>query len=256
MTETRISLPVAEKNIERGGRRDVDVERWSVHRPTGEKYEAERYNVPRFMPFEHACFVSYRHAGPATDIVAGFCEKLAAQLALYTNYQIFRDRKRLAPGDYLDNELATAMCRSSCMVLLFTPHYFDLDHPYCAREYQAMLELERRRRPMLAPLQGKSLIIPVIMRGESRVPAELKASVCVSFEDRLLQTSNLRRQNVLEDVLKIAKAIHERIEAMQNVISDPAADCSSFRFPNTEDIRPWLQQIVRPPLGNPTRERL
>src|SRR5437764_15246498 len=102
------------------------------------------------MPFTNACFISYRHAGPASEIVRGLVGKLAEQLALLSpSYPIYVDEKRLKAGDYLDAELAAAMCRSICMVLLFTPEYFDLDHPYCAREYRGMKTIEAARQQSL-----------------------------------------------------------------------------------------------------------
>ncbi len=81
---------------------------------------------------------------------------------------VYLDERRLRGGDFLDPELAANICSSACMVLLFSPYYFDMQSMYCAREYKAMLELEAKRLKLLPQGFGKrkGLIIPVVMRGE------------------------------------------------------------------------------------------
>jgi hypothetical protein len=210
------------------------------------------------MPLENACFISYRHAGPASEIVSRLCEKLAEQLALFSaNYPVFVDKKRLRPGDYLDDELAKQMCRSACMVLLFTPEYFDLEHPYCAREYLGMRRIEEARRLLLpAEYSGKNLVIPVVVRGESRVPDELKPTLCASLDDVLLSASDVKTKRVVKRVREVAEAVFERIVAMRYAASDPSQNCGQFRFPTTAETEPWLRNIAPPPLASPIQTRV
>jgi len=209
------------------------------------------------MTFSNACFVSYRHAGPATEIVRRFCATLEVQLALLTpNLRVYRDERRLAPGDYLDAELAMEMCRSTCMVLLFTPEYFDVNHPYCAREYRGMVALEERRQRVLPSLVGKSLIIPVIIRGESRVPEELRSRVFRSFDRELLQASDVRKPRVVGAIRDIADAIYDRIDAMRYASSDVVHDCGQFQLPTTGEIAEWLRGVAPPPLPSPAQASL
>lgn len=205
------------------------------------------------MALQNACFVSYRHAGPASEIVRSLCSKLSEQLALLSaNYPVYVDEKRLKPGDYLDDELASQMCRSACMVLLFTPEYFDLEHPYCAREYLGMRRLEDTRRQLLpAQYSTKSLVIPVVVRGESRVPEELKPALCASLDDVLLSASDVKTKRVVKRVREVAEAVFDRIMAMRYATSDPSQNCHQFHFPTTQEAEPWLRTVAPPPLASP-----
>ena len=129
------------------------------------------------MPFSNTCFISYRHGGHehSRKLVESFYQALSGELDLYIRgSRVYLDRERLRGGDFFSQELATQLCRSVCMVLLFDPSYFDLASPYCAREYKAMLDLEEQRR-MCCPA-GMGLIIPVIIRGEKLLPDEIKNS--------------------------------------------------------------------------------
>jgi len=206
------------------------------------------------MTISNACFVSYRHAGPATEIVRRFCHELSVQLALLTpTLGVDVDERSLRPGDYIDDGLALEMCRSTCMVLLFTPEYFDVNHPYCAREYRGMVALEERRRDALPPTASRSLIIPVIIRGESRVPNELRPRVFMSFDRSLLQASDVRKPRVIRGIRDIADAIYERVDAMRDANPQLMGDCSQFRLPSTNEIAAWLQTVAPRPLASPTQ---
>ncbi|HKO57558.1 MAG TPA: TIR domain-containing protein [Thermoanaerobaculia bacterium] len=203
------------------------------------------------MSLRNACFISYRHAGPATPIVRAFCDVLQEQLALLApSLPIYRDNL-LGPGDYVEADLARGMCGSACMVLLFTPEYFDVHHSYCAREYRAMVALEKRRQDALPAELRKSLIIPVIMRGESRVPAELRPRLFKSFDRVLLQKSDLKKTGVVRSIYDVANAIYDRIDAMRSADPLLAVDCSQFSFPSDAEIADWLRAVAPPPLASP-----
>ena len=207
------------------------------------------------MSFTNACFISYRHAGAASEIVRRLCSTLSEQLALLSaNYPVYVDTKRLLPGDYLDDELAEQLCRSTCMVLLFTPEYFDLEHPYCAREYAGMQKIEETRRDALpAAYRNKSLVIPVVIRGEKHVPDELKPKLCASLDDVLLIASDVRKKAVVRRVRQVAEAVFERITAMRQAGGNLTQNCSQFRFPTTQEIDPWLRTVAPPPLSSPVQ---
>jgi hypothetical protein len=205
------------------------------------------------MSFTNACFISYRHAGAASEIVRRLCLTLAEQLALLSaNYPVYVDTKRLRPGDYLDDELAEQLCRSTCMVLLFTPEYFDLEYPYCAREYAGMRRIEDARRDaMPIALRNKGLVIPVVVRGEKHVPDELKPRLCASLDDVLLIASDVRKKAVVKRVRDVAEAVFERVTAMRQAGASLTRDCGQFRFPTMQEIDPWLRTVAPPPLSSP-----
>ena len=96
------------------------------------------------MSFKHSCFISYRHGhGELTErILTDLSTALSNELGLLRNEGVFVDRERLQGGMFYNEALARALCESACMVMIFTPTYFDTAHTFCAREYKAMEELE------------------------------------------------------------------------------------------------------------------
>jgi hypothetical protein len=115
-----------------------------------------------------------------------------------------------------------------------------------------MRRLEKTRRQLLpAEHQTKDLVIPVIVRGESRVPEELRPTLCASLDDVLLSATDVKTKRVVKRVRKVAEAVFERIDAMRHANADFAQDCSQFKFPTTAEIEPWLRTVAPPPLRSP-----
>src|SRR4051794_30268202 len=105
------------------------------------------------MKFRYSCFISYRHGQRklAERIVQDLYDALSSELELLMNEQIYLDRERLKGGNFYNEALATALCQSACMITIFTPTYFDCNHPFCAREYKAMERLEQSRLSAIGP---------------------------------------------------------------------------------------------------------
>jgi len=90
--------------------------------------------------------------------------------------EVFRDNDFIRYGDTLDDEIAASICKSVCLLIVYVPNTYQADHPYCAREYAAMCELEQNRlgklQSVLRPEKGPILTIPY--RGkEETLPTEL-----------------------------------------------------------------------------------
>jgi hypothetical protein len=127
------------------------------------------------MGFNNACFISYRHGlEPGTqDFYEAFRQELAHQVDFYLpGMPVYLDTERLRGGDFYNSDLARALCSSVCMVSLYIPTYFDLQHTYTAREYRAMVDLEQQRLPLIPAVDWKGLIIPIILRGSP--PEEIR----------------------------------------------------------------------------------
>src|SRR5687768_8383076 len=106
------------------------------------------------MKHINACFVSYRHTNDsdAHSYVKAFVRQLRKHLKWWLpNSPVFFDEDGLKVGDHFSEELAFQLCRSASMVMFFSPLHFDILHPYCALEYQAMLCLEEQRLGQAAP---------------------------------------------------------------------------------------------------------
>lgn len=206
--------------------------------------------------FENACFISYTHSDPTQEVVEAFEKALAVQVALYLpRLRVFRDRGRLRVGDFFDPELAEQLCRSVCMVLLFNPCYFDRDHPYCAREYKAMEKLEAQRRGLLPDEhRTRGLILPVVMRADDDLPAEIRRSrLCASFSKRILRAADFEERECAAELERIAGAIYQRWKVLRQHEADLAAGCAGFEFPSEEEIRDWLAGVAVPQLPLPGR---
>lgn len=205
------------------------------------------------MAFKYACFISYRHSpDPGVQrLYQSFQRELASQVALYLPIEVYLDTERLRGGDFFNKELAFALCRSVCMISLYIPYYFDTSHPYTAREYQAMVNLEKQRLScMPTTAQRKGLIIPVVIRG---TPPDEITKEREFYTLDLLTPVDLTRRNTREKLKKVARDIFDRHEAFRMAGIDPCNHCEDFDFPGDSDVMEWLTGVTAPPQGLPWR---
>lgn len=210
------------------------------------------------MPLQNACFISFRHGEQeltqrfVSELHSGICGELEAQLG--RDVGVFIDQERLKGGDFFNEAIGEHLCASSCLVLVYTPSYFDLARTYCAREYKAMLDLERVRLRLLGEGLDRThgLVVPVIFRGEKLLPPEIKGHrQCYDFADFLLVDRKLQKHSRYAGVIReMAEYIAERHRALSAVVEE---NCAGFRLPAEADIRPWLQTIVPGPTPLPGR---
>jgi hypothetical protein len=202
------------------------------------------------MSFEHACFISYRHheqSRIAERFIDDLCSALRNELALQMDEDLYVDRQRMRIGTVFNEALAGALCRSVCMVLIYTPTYFSRQHLYCAREFKAMEAIEDRR---LSRLPGRDrrehgLILPVVLRGMSSLPEMLSSRRhCYNFERFSLTSRTLARNKTFEaEVREMAEVILHRKRLLETVGTDLTGDCDEFSFPSEELVRPWIEEI-------------
>jgi hypothetical protein len=203
------------------------------------------------MPFDYSCFISYRHPQHDDDLTKTFIKDLKKALKTYISpwmdQDIYIDEDRLKPGYHFNEALSDAICRSVCLILIYTPRYFRKDSTYCTREYWAMKKLEQERRKML-PRAEMGFIIPIVFRGPKLIPAELKNEIhyCDFSKYTLAQTEISKNPEYIEKIDNIAEYIHELHEHIKNV--NP--DCSRFRLPSDKDVEDWLRKID-PSMSNP-----
>jgi TIR domain len=199
------------------------------------------------MNHVNACFISYRHTDDpdAHAYVKAFVRQLKKQLKWWLpNSPVFFDEDGLKVGDQFNEELAFQLCRSACMVMFFSPLHFDVMHPYCALEYQAMLRLEKQRLgPAVENLRNKGLIFPVVFRGLECLPREISASRNYENFDHIVVESDFEQRDCQERLMEIAKQIYSRYVALSNAGVFDAADCRQFRFPDKVAIQGWLVKI-------------
>jgi len=194
----------------------------------------------------NACFISYRHTGvDSQKFVQAFVRELKRQLQLWLpNAQMYFDENGLKIGDKFNEELAYELCRSACMVMFFLPLHFDINHPYCAKEYRAMLDLEKQRLGAgISDLHNKGLIFPVVYRGVDDLPEEIKSCRHFLNFEHLIHERDFKRRDCHEDLCTLSKQIYDRYRVLTNAGLVQPEPCKAFKFPELETIRPWLEGI-------------
>src|SRR3954447_18759174 len=101
------------------------------------------------MAFKYSCFISYCHG--QEELMKGFMDQLKralkAELEPLLDEEVYIDDERLKPGSLYNEALASAICESICMIVVYSPRYER--HEYCRREFAAMESLEQPRKQML-----------------------------------------------------------------------------------------------------------
>ncbi len=206
------------------------------------------------MSFAHACFISYRWTqhDPGQAFMTQFCDVLAGEIELLTDLDVYRDEDDLGVGDLVDQKVAEALCRSVCMVLVYTPRYFSIKHPYCAREYQAMVGLEQARREILSA--GEGLIFPVVLRGPRRLPSALSVRWSLDFSQFTLASAELSRHSRFAPQIRdLAGRIASRCERAEQADLS-CGPCDQFKLPSEEDVRELITTMRPASQPFPRRE--
>jgi len=214
-----------------------------------------------YMPLKNACFISFRNGQYdltnrfVTDLHRGLCNELEAQLG--RGIDVFFDQERLKGGYFFNEVIAEELCQSACLVLVYTPSYFDVEHAYCAREYRGMLKLEEQRLALLKDdiKRTHGLIVPVVFRGDKYLPAEIgSVRHSYNFDQFSLSDRCMSKHKKYAPVLtEIADYIAERYRDLSPQLT--AVDCTQFTLPSVDDIKPWLVNVTAPPMPLPGRSK-
>jgi TIR domain len=195
------------------------------------------------MPFRHACFISYRHG--QYDLMKRFVEDfyaaLASELEAVADLPLYRDLLRLQGGDFYNEELARSLCESVCMIVVYTPTYFNASHRYCTREYAAMKALENSRLAKIQAEGHHGLIIPVVLRGFDQLPAEIKERRHVYNFDRFLLSDQALAKNPSynADIKKMAEYIAARCRDLEEL----QPDCGQFELPSDQAVEQLVHEL-------------
>lgn len=130
------------------------------------------------MSFEHPCFISYtagRHR-LMPRFVGELYRSLCDELDTLQKKQAFFAKEDLEGGALSEKEMGVALCGSVCLVMVYTPRYFDDEDTFCTREFRGMelLEQHRFRALGIGDTSTKGLIVPVIFRGADQFPPEIR----------------------------------------------------------------------------------
>lgn len=211
------------------------------------------------MLFQYSCFISYRRG--QHNLIQRFIQELVralqSHLEPYFDQEVFVDESGLQGGDFFDESLGQALCRSVCMILVFTPKYFSRRHTFCAREYMAMKRLEEKRLRAIGPVDDHrhGFIIPIVFRGAEYLPEEIKERR--QFYDfspyTLVQPEIAENENYVADIEEIAHRIYALYSKCMTSLEDPVSECKEFTLPPEGEIQDWLMSITQPQSPFPLR---
>lgn len=204
----------------------------------------------------YPCFISFRHFGDvlSTEFIHQFLDCLKGYLRPLIDLDPFIDFDRMQPGYRLKPSIADALCKSACMVVIWSPQYFSDEHIWCAMEYKAMTELQNERLKLLpAAERSKNLIIPVIYKGSKYYPqALLDNELYLNFEKfALYETTMIRNKQFADEVEKLANYIYERIRCFKMTAHNPWGHCEEFSLPSKEDTLQFIESLNSPHLSTP-----
>jgi TIR domain len=214
------------------------------------------------MSFKHACFISYRNGdrddfnldsrrGDIQDTVNAFAkdlrDELKRELITRTNPKkclIFLDQDKpdcWKEGDPLMQTFSNAVCKSVCMIVVFTPNYLDKDHLTCAAELEGMLRrLDARCEKISIKTENSTnWIATVVLREPERVPEILKKNLYFDFTGYDNSSTILRdNEKYRKNIQTLAKSIADFWEVLDENYSNLnfCDDCATFALldPQTE----------------------
>ena len=201
------------------------------------------------MPsFRYSCFISYSHG--EEDLVRGFVEQFKAalkgELEPLVDRPLFID-EGLRAGDLWERELAIALCESVCMVVIYSPVYER--RPYCGREFEAMVQLEQRRRQLL-PINSPplGLIIPVVLRGFKQLPPRIaQQRQALDFSHFTLADEQMKRNpGFAPRIREVAERIQAHFLTLEALEAQACEDCGQFSLPPADQVQPWRGPSVTP----------
>ncbi|MGE4560269.1 MAG: hypothetical protein AB7E77_08710 [Desulfobulbus sp.] len=194
----------------------------------------------------NACFISYRHTNPDTHkFFEAFTKQLEKQLGrVLPNYAKPYYDSALHAGDLYNQELAFQLCYSACMVIFFDTCYFDVNRPYCALEYHAMLQIEEQRLAQgVEGLPNTGLIFPVVYRGLDHLPKEIKDKRQYIDFQHLIDERDFKKRDCLIRLNELADQISRCYLALLKAQKIEHSLCKEYVFPQVEKIMPWLESV-------------
>ncbi len=195
--------------------------------------------------FKHGCFISYRNGNKddKLDLLNSFAEQIcdALETELRTqldNKPVFLDKRSLQGGYILNPTIAGSICRSVCMVVIFTRNYLSEDKLFCASELYAMLECEKARHETIGIANpDKSFIITIVLRNPDHVPKILEKRLFYDFSPFTLAEEQIRlNPNYAATIAKIASYIADCFEEMEGHERKICQGCEQFSMPDVDEV--------------------
>ena len=173
--------------------------------------------------------------------VEDFYQALASELEALVDLPVYRDVTRLEGGDFYNQALARSLCESVCMIVVYTPTYFNARNRYCTREYAAMKELETARLARIQAPGNHGLIIPIVLRGFDQLPGEIgERRQVYKFDQFLLSDEALsKNRNYNAEIKKMAEYIAARCRELEEL--EP--ECDEFELPTDQAVEELVLEL-------------
>ena len=201
------------------------------------------------MPLRHTCFISHRHGQHdlMKRFVREFMEALCAEMEMQIRPAgVYLDQEQIEGGDFFNESLARNLFESACLIMVYTPAYFDPENTFCTREFLAMESLERDRLRMLGKASDRNhgLIVPVVLRGARQLPEFIRLSRHhYSFENFLLGGRRLSYHPLFAPSMRdLATYIADRFREL-NALPLVRFEESGFRLPDETAAVDFLGRI-------------
>ena len=199
--------------------------------------------------YEYHCFISWAHTKnkDMTECARIMKQEIEQKLALsIPDPRVFLDESEIFGGADWERVLLRALCRSVSMVSLCAPIYYHPTHPWCGREWAAMLKLSQKRLPQE---EFKAIIPLLLKRGE--LPNAVATIQFIDFSPLMLRGRNYYRTNDFKDKIQ---QIVDQIELIAQTIAvnQSMTDCGEFMLPFESAFSDYQARALGLPLrGNP-----
>lgn len=202
--------------------------------------------------FEYSSFISYRNdphflnglADHLADLVAG-------EMANWVDPSPpFLDRRNgISPGSWVKGSIASAICKSRFMIVLFSPTYLSVKKTYCAAELHFMMEhVEPARLVALKEKNNKTMIIPIIVRGKEYIPNTLKKRAYIDLSDLTLLSDFKADRRLPEKLKQVGEAIlalyQDQDEAEEQKLVDLCSP-EAMLDPDSNDIIQFVKKMMQ-----------
>jgi hypothetical protein len=202
------------------------------------------------MVLEYSCFISYRRYDEelAKSFIENLKHALQSELVFYfEDMHIFIDKEEIPGGVYSNTKIRNALCKSVCMILVYTPNYFSEKHLYCTQEFLLMKKIENKRNQMLRLKNNEveeSNIIPIILRApqENHMHHLNHTRSTYDFSRYSLVKPNIVKNSKyvgqIQQIATYVDNIHKRLTKAPHDIQYTDID-----FPDRNESLKWIRKL-------------
>src|SRR6185436_8894624 len=178
--------------------------------------------------------------------ITEFKERLEGELSNFIplNKLVYLDFERNKVANDFNVNIARALCKSLCMIMIYNPVYFDETHTYCAREFKAMEELEGIRLKQLGnEFSHLKHIVPIILKGEKQLPGYISNSrQCIKEFLDAPDDISFSKKIYHQAIIKIGDSVNDIYQAYRKKGINVWENCNDFKLPDEGNTKIWMKK--------------